>query len=680
MTDAEERRNRRLALDALENNPDIRLTWSSLDEVYRTDKEFILKALTRARSLPNKSEFERKFPQSLRFDRDVVLAFCKRDDFEELYYERHLFVPSCLTSDKEVMLAYCSKIPRSLQECSEELCDDREVVEAAIALDGLELQYASIRLQEEKEIVRKACRKDGRALEFCPPGAVRTQLTSDRDFMLEVLRKHGGPMLRLVSGPLRHDRELLLEALAHGMRWRFCPYEFQNDKQFLLEALSRKSEIYLELNRTVQCERDIAMKAVCAEDSTPTVHKRAIENVVDLKVNRDVCLAIAKRGDKAYVRELFMACEERFKNDKAIVLAVLDKDKALFPYASNRLRQDPEVLMAAMDANTANDVLKTVAPALQLEHPEIAVKAIAIASRRNLRYIRPYVQPDTLWRNRDVAIAWIRRGNRVLDSFESLLVDDHEFVLEVAEHSWLEFSRVGQGLRADAEFMTEAIDRNGRVIRFAATPIQNDMNMLVRALANTPHAIWPDSRIKRNDVLTFVNDKLTLHKVFVSEFLRGIAVTNPPQAPAHRSQLHLLDRGVETSQAFKKLIAEFLGVPTGEELRIIRAANVNLTAPPPSQRRFHDDDRDDRFRARRRRGPMGRWDRMDDPFGDDGPRAMIALRMEFGPPRNNGAGADAPAHERLRRLFPFADEDEDHMLMDMVAADDLMGWNDGIDA
>lgn len=98
---------------------DAQRCWGSLREEWKVDKDFILRALAESPNLPPKSEFERLFPQSLRFDRDVVLAFTKRPDFVQLFEERHLYCPGVLTGDKDVMLAYCTWIPRSLQECSE---------------------------------------------------------------------------------------------------------------------------------------------------------------------------------------------------------------------------------------------------------------------------------------------------------------------------------------------------------------------------------------------------------------------------------------------------------------------------------------------------------------------------------------------------------------------------------
>jgi len=92
--------------------------WDSLPPEWKEDKEFILWALKKSPNLPAKSDFERLFPQSLRMDRDIVLAFARRPDFVNLFNERCLYCPEVLTGDKEVMLAYCKQIPRCLQDCS----------------------------------------------------------------------------------------------------------------------------------------------------------------------------------------------------------------------------------------------------------------------------------------------------------------------------------------------------------------------------------------------------------------------------------------------------------------------------------------------------------------------------------------------------------------------------------
>eukprot|EP00980_Cylindrotheca_fusiformis_P025652 scaffold14336_cov46-Cylindrotheca_fusiformis.AAC.1 len=49
-----------------------RIHWTkTLPEEWQVDKEFVLTALKHSLTLPDKSDFERKLPQSLRFDKDV---------------------------------------------------------------------------------------------------------------------------------------------------------------------------------------------------------------------------------------------------------------------------------------------------------------------------------------------------------------------------------------------------------------------------------------------------------------------------------------------------------------------------------------------------------------------------------------------------------------------------------
>jgi hypothetical protein len=65
--------------------------------------------------------------------------------------------------------------------------------------------------------------------------------------------------------------------------------------------------------------------------------------------------------------------------------------------------------------------------------------------------------------------------------------------------------------------------------------------------------------------------------ILVVEFLRGIAIHDQATIPpANRCLLPLLDRGLETSTAFKRKIVEYVDVPVGEELQSLRAASCGL--------------------------------------------------------------------------------------------------------
>lgn len=567
--------------------------WPTLPLNWQHDKEFILKALYHAPLLPPKADFERKFPQRLRFDKEVVLGFCQRSDFVELYYQRHLFVPGSLSGDKQVMMAYCQKIPRSLQECTEELCGDREVVQAAIQLGGLELQYASRNLQEDPSLVVQACQSHGRALEYCPPGPTRDALCSDREFMLKIVlaKPGGGPMWKLLPLELQNDEELLLQALKHGLLLRDIPTDKLADTPFLERAIQGNACLYLELPKQKQPIMSIALQAIVAPDSTPEIHERALQLCPPLARNRQAVLAICHRGDVNFLQDLLQ--NSLFSDDLEVMRLAISRDSKLFATASQRLQELPEIILVSITDTSAWNTLKTVPWNIQRQHPEITIKAIQLCLLRNLRYLPSHI-PEDLWaNNRHVCLAWIQRGGRVLEAFERLLRGDAELALQVAKHNWSEFHKVGENLLSDRGFMLEALQQDGRVLRFAAPPLRQDFEILVMAIAHhyTNHApsdiphVAPVATTfagicNLQELQKQIQTQLDLQKTFLCDFLRGVAICTPHIPPPRRSPLNMLDRGVETSQAFKELIAEYLGVPIGPRLKLLRKAHDNLKNSP----------------------------------------------------------------------------------------------------
>jgi hypothetical protein len=579
---------------------DAKQNWTSLPTEWQTNKEFILQALTKSPTLPPKSDFERQFPQSLRFDRDVVLGFCRRHDFVQLYEERHLFVPGCLTSDKEVMMAYCQRIPRSLQECGEELCNDPEVVNAAISLGGLELQYASLRLQEDKTIVEKACQSHGRALEYCPPGPTRDALTSNLDFMRDVVlaKAGGGPMWKLAPPTLQQDPDLLLQALKNGLSLRDVPFPFCDDWDFLQRALQINASLYLQLLPPMQAKTCLAREAIVSEASTAEIHSKALRHCPSLKSERQIVLSLCQRGDVEYLSELLaFPTSVPFIDDLEIMKVAIERDSNLLSMASPRLQVAPQLILVSITPISAWDTLKSISSTLIRQHPEIPIRAVQKSVARNLRYLPGHI-PDDIWgTSRDLCLAWLQRGGRVLEAFEPLLVvqppyteEDLELPLAVAKYNWSECYKVGDALLRNREFLLRALNMDGRILRFAPLPLRQEFDIQVMAVANHNNNIRTSTANSTTTLVattlggsidlprlhTQIQDKLRLQKTFCQDFLRGIAISRPHQPPQLRSQLPMLDRGVETSQAFKRLIAEYLGVPLGRSLALLRQAHMNL--------------------------------------------------------------------------------------------------------
>ena len=154
--------------------------------------------------------------------------------------------------------------------------------------------------------------------------------------------------------------------------------------------------------------------------------------------------------------------------------------------------------------------------------------------------------------------------------------------LAIAEHVPIDFIKVGEALRSDLNFMLNAVERSGKVLRFCGNNLRTHKELAIRAVANYPHALQQDGSISKQELQQFVESQLELRELFILHVLRGIAFPQhshlPPGPP---SALPMLDRGTETGTALKIVISEFLGIPVGDKLTVYRKCLNHLKNPPP---------------------------------------------------------------------------------------------------
>jgi hypothetical protein len=593
--------------------------WQRLTATQRLDQRFILAAIQQSPTLPSKSDFERTFPQSLRFDRTIVLSFARRDDFVELYHERHLFVPECCTDDFEIMLEYCKKIPRSLQDVKWDSLPTRNVkdlIRAALLLDGMELQYVPLDYQEE--FFEFAILQNGKAVRLCPSNSLMEKVAASREIMLKVVASCGS-MLKRASIALQQDEALVLTAVCQGgLDFKLIPKKFQTDNSFLEQAISQRADLFLQLSSrpTLQASLCLCLAAVLSPTSTPDVQIAALAHQKEaIWQNRAAVLAMALRGDIEVFAETLQgmmsnptnhehALAQGYVNDLEIVRAAVERNgKLLFTLASEQLQTEVELVISSIQEDTAWNTLRCIPQTLQIQHPEITLRAIEIVSTKHLNALPSHI-PEALWAShRPLIRAWIRRGAPILFVFNNLVANDMELALDLAKYNWQEFRIVRPTLLSDRDFMLRAVQEDGRVLQFAATALKQDFGLCVYAVANnvetlrcmarTTLTIGSTATVAASTASTtsakggwipsfrhHVASQLDLYQIFVTDFLRGICCTAsnsrmiPP--PAKRCPLQLLDRGTETTQAWKRLIAMYLGVPVGQELKLLRRCQCYL--------------------------------------------------------------------------------------------------------
>ena len=74
-----------------------------------------------------------------------------------------------------------------------------------------------------------------------------------------------------------------------------------------------------------------------------------------------------------------------------------------------------------------------------------------------------------------------------------------------------------------------------------------------------------------------VSHLLELHATFHATVLQGMSGITKASEPTSGSTLLALNQGTETTTSYKRLIAAYLGIPTGERLFMLRRASANIT-------------------------------------------------------------------------------------------------------
>jgi hypothetical protein len=260
-------------------------------------------------------------------------------------------------------------------------------------------------------------------------------------------------------------------------------------------------------------------------------------------------------------------------------------------YASDRLKSDRDFMETASLQKGRSFAITFSPPEFQLENLDLVTRAIENldCEEHMLRNFFDKLDP-AVWNHRPAVVAWLRSGKPILDKLSSLdgnpFISDREIVTMSVANDPANLLHASQNLRNDREFVLSLVKQTDRVLTHGVSrKLKRDDEIVLAAIARDSKTIveWFDCLISDTD-LDFlckfamkVRSKLAVHASFMVEFLRGFAIHDQATIPpANSCLLPLLDLGPETTEAWKKEIAEYVGVPLGEELQFLRAASCGL--------------------------------------------------------------------------------------------------------
>jgi len=200
-------------------------------------------------------------------------------------------------------------------------------------------------------------------------------------------------------------------------------------------------------------------------------------------------------------------------------------------------------------------------------------------TRDQVTKIAKKIEPEIWNASRENILQWCRAGLPFLANVHPK--DDKEICLVIAECCSPQFlscsfrEAASLSLRNDKAFMLQAIQYNATLINCASKALQQDFDVTLQAFANL--CFWDlvsyieDDEDRQDTAEAFViqaERKIQLHETFFATLLCGMADES--------SVCALLNQGAETSIAHKTRVAEYLGVPSSQQLLLLRRARAKV--------------------------------------------------------------------------------------------------------
>jgi hypothetical protein len=336
-------------------------------------------------------------------------------------------------------------------------------------------------------------------------------------------------------------------------------------RELLLAAVERDPEALLELAKKYRADRDFVTAAV---QHRGMLLQRAS---AELKNDRVVVLAAVKDNGMALEQASAVLLD-----DREVVLAAVNQDGGALEFASDAFRSDPTFYM----------------PAIRCEGSAIEFAPLEVRRDRSMMLCAvsaPHGDPENasaleiaevqFQADRELVMAAVTNYGDVLKHASKALRADRAVVMAAVASSGYSIVSASEELKLDREVMLTAATQEGDMDFFSNC---YDLDVDGPDDSNVPEERWKEIHV-------YVQASLRDLFIFKKTVLWGMlhATTQAPVFPRasrlrgssgfrRRCLLPMLTRDEETTTALKKLIAEFLGVPHGPRVGLLRRALDNL--------------------------------------------------------------------------------------------------------
>jgi CxxC motif-containing protein len=266
----------------------------------------------------------------------------------------------------------------------------------------------------------------------------------------------------------------------------------------------------------LQVEKDLVMKAIKNNAfylAFASEGLRSDKEVVMAAINSDIGESESYGRILYPVSETLKFASVELKADKEVVMAAISNNGAALEYASEELKADKEVLRTAISNNGA---------ALKYAEELKADKELVMAAVNNNGASLSYAAVE-LKSDEEVVIAAINKNGLALEFASKELKANKKVVMAAVKNNGASLRYADDKLKADKEVVMAAVSSNGASLRYAADELKFLKEFILIAVSNYDGALYSASEELKADkdvVLAAVNNNGTALE-YASEKLKA---------------------------------------------------------------------------------------------------------------------------------------------------------------
>jgi len=411
------------------------------------------------------------------------LTFIHMDTFQQFTGSTYNFSNILYDGNKAEFNVYDSNIKDGSKESylkSTSLFLNEDIASNEI-VGGLSKQKIS---NKDRELVLKLVSANGLDLEFASDN-----LKSDKEVALAAL-KQNGRAFEFVSDDLKSDKEIVLNTVhSYGKALEYVSKELQGDKEIVIAAVTGgywDGQALEFAAKELKGDKEVVLAAIRSGGEALAYSSKNLQK--DKEVVLEAVKNISKyyKGD-FYIKEFFNeSINKQFLKDKDIMLDAVNTSGISLRFASQTLRSDREIVLAAFNNlkvkfEYVHRYGLEVIDKKFLNDSELMLSALKHANYSDLYPFYELISENLKADKEFMTQAIYINGGSIKYASEKVLEElksDREIILSAVKASAYNLEYASEELRGDKEIVMAAVASNKRALEFASEDLQNDPDIL----------------------------------------------------------------------------------------------------------------------------------------------------------------------------------------------------------